>query len=360
MTLELIDVSLRVGADMHLYPTSLRLEPGEFNILLGATGAGKSTLIRLAAGLERPTGGRILVDGTDVTGMSPQKRNISLVHQFFVNYPHLTVFENIASPLRVSRVPKSEIEGRVEEAADILQLRPMLHRRPQELSGGQQQRTALARAIVKESKAIFLDEPLANLDYKLREELREQLPELLAGRGTVIVYATSEPTEALLLGGHTALMREGRLTQFGPTAEIYHQPRDVASASVFSDPPMNFAPVEKRGHRMHLGSALDWPVYGAAAGLPDGAYTVGIRPHHISPVDPPDPSIPIRGTVRITELSGSESVAHFDIADRVWVSQSAGVQQFQVGEPHEFHMVPTHCFYFAEDGKLAAKGIADG
>ncbi|WP_068115088.1 ABC transporter ATP-binding protein [Tropicimonas marinistellae] len=361
MTLDLKDVCLRVGADMHIYPTTLRLEAGEFNILLGATGAGKSTLIRLAAGLERPTDGQILVDGEDVTGRSPQKRNISLVHQFFVNYPHLSVFENIASPLRVSGVPKSEIAGRVEEAADILQLRPMLGRRPQELSGGQQQRTALARAIVKESKAIFLDEPLANLDYKLREELREQLPELLAGRGTVIVYATSEPTEALLLGGRTALMHEGRVSQAGPTAEIYRNPENLTSASVFSDPPINVAPVEKRGARMHLGDALDWPVYGDAAQLPDGRYMVGIRPHHISPVSTDDSTVPITGTVRITELSGSESVAHFTVSgERIWVSQSAGVQRYRVGAPHQFHMVPGQCFYFAGDGQLAAKGIAHG
>ncbi|RYH09054.1 ABC transporter ATP-binding protein [Tropicimonas sp. IMCC6043] len=360
MTLELTDLSLRVGADMHIYPTTLRLEVGSFNILLGATGAGKSTLIRLMAGLERPTRGSIRVDGQDVTGRSPQKRNISLVHQFFVNYPHMTVFENIASPLKVSGVPTSEIAGRVEAAADILQLRPMLHRRPQELSGGQQQRTALARAIVKESTAIFLDEPLANLDYKLREELREQLPELLAGRGTVIVYATSEPTEALLLGGNTALMYEGRVTQFGSTAEIYRAPADLHSAQVFSDPPINIAPVEKRGDRMHLGTALDWPVEGEAAGLSDGEYVVGIRPHHVTPVAPAAAAVPITGTVRITELSGSESVAHFSIADRVWVSQSPGVTQFFVGQTHEFHMVPAECFYFARDGQLAARGSAHG
>ena len=172
MALELKNITKKVGGQVHIKDTSLVLETGYFNVLLGETGAGKTSLIKLMAGLDRCASGSIIMDGLDVTKLSTQKRNISLVHQFFVNYPHMTVFDNIASPLKVAGMAKSEIEGRVEDAADILQLRPMLSRYPHELSGGQQQRTALARAIAKESKAVFLDEPLANLDYKLREELR--------------------------------------------------------------------------------------------------------------------------------------------------------------------------------------------
>ncbi len=360
MSLELRDVTKRVGAEMHIHATSLAFEAGVFNILLGATNAGKSTLIKLMAGLEKPTTGEIRVDGQNVTGLSPQKRNISLVHQFFINYPHMTVFENIASPLRVAGVAKSEISGRVEEAANILQLGPMLKRYPDELSGGQQQRTALARAIVKESRAIFLDEPLANLDYKLREELREQLPELLAGRGTVVVYATSEPTEALLLGGNTALVHEGRVTQVGPTTQIYHHPANLNSAMVFSDPPINLAPVTKRGDRMHLGTIVDWAVTGEAAGLADGDYTVGLRPHHLTPAAPKEPSVSLTGIVQITELSGSESVAHLEVGNTRWVSTSSGVHPYQLGQTHEFHMIPGQCFYFAPDGSLTARGDSHG
>ena len=228
-------------------------------MLLGATGAGKTSLIKLMAGLERPTTGTIRFDGRDVTGVSPQKRNVSLVHQFFINYPTMTVFDNIASPLRVAGVPKPEIARRVAETAELLHLGPMLARRPHELSGGQQQRTALARAIVKESGLVLLDEPLANLDYKLREELRDQLPRLFAGRGAIVVYATSEPSEALMLGGHTATMHEGRITQFGPTAEVYRAPDDLTTADVFSDPPINAAPVEKRGGEIRLLDGVRWP-----------------------------------------------------------------------------------------------------
>ncbi len=359
MALELRNVTKSVAGEPHIHETSLTFEIGGFNILLGATNAGKSTLIKLMSGLEKPTTGEIWVDGQNVTGQSPQKRGIALVHQFFVNYPHMSVYENIASPLRVQRMDKDEIDARVREAADILQLGPMLSRRPQELSGGQQQRTALARAIVKEANAIFLDEPLANLDYKLREELREQLPDLLGDRGTVVVYATSEPSEALLLGGHTALVHEGRVTQFGGTTEIYRAPADLNSARVFSDPPINTATVEKRGGTMHLGD-LHWPVEDPVAGLGDGTYTVAVRPHHVTPTVPREPSVEISGAVRITELSGSESVAHFDLGDQTWVSQASGIHPYEVGEAHAFHMIPGRCFYFAPDGSLAAKGAAHG
>ena len=345
-----------VGAETHIHDTVLSLAPGGFNILLGATNAGKSTLIKLMAGLERPTRGEVWMDGENVTGVSPQKRNISLVHQFFVNYPHLSVFENIASPLRVAGIPKSEIAGRVEEAADILQLRPMLKRKPLELSGGQQQRCALARAIVKESRAIFLDEPLANLDYKLREELRDQLPELFAGRGAVVVYATSEPSEALMLSGHSALVHEGRITQFGPTADVYRSPTDAVSARVFSDPPINMAEVEKRGAIIHMNGEVEWAATGGATGLADGRYSVGIRPHFVRPTQNGEAGVPITGRVEITELSGSESVAHFDVGAGVWVALSAGVHPYRVGEEHEFFMDPHAFFYFDTQGNLAATG----
>lgn len=353
MTIELRQITKSVSGVTHIKATSLTLETGHFNVLLGQTGAGKTSLIKMMAGLDPIASGQIFMDGLDVTKLNTQKRNISLVHQFFVNYPHMTVFENIASPLRVAGMAKSEIQGRVEEAAGILQLRPMLNRRPHELSGGQQQRTALARAIAKESRAVFLDEPLANLDYKLREELREQLPDLFAGRGAVVVYATSEPEEALMLGGKTALMDNGHVTQFGTTAEIYRKPLTLVSARVFSDPPINTATVQKTGHTISLGQGVTWQATGAAAGLADGAYTIAIRPHHVLPVSG-DSLVALNGTVLLTELSGSESSAHFQLGDAAWVSLSHGVHPYQVGKDHRFFMDPQHCFYFASDGQLVA------
>ncbi|MEM0945171.1 MAG: ABC transporter ATP-binding protein, partial [Pseudomonadota bacterium] len=235
-------------------------------------------------------------------------------------------------------------------AVDLLRLGPYTGRKPAELSGGQQQRTALARAIVKDSDLVLLDEPLANLDYKLREELRDQLPRLFADRGAVVVYATSEPLEALLLGGHTATLREGRVTQFGPTAQIYRQPADLATAEVFSDPPINATEVTKRGAEIHLGNHASWTAAGAIASAPDGAYRMGIRPHYILPEERPG-TVPVLGQVQIAELTGSESVAHFELAGGAWVSQAAGVHPYRVGEAHRFHLDPAGCLYFAPDGQ---------
>ena len=354
MTIELKSAVKAIRGITHIKPTSLVLETGHFNVLLGQTGSGKTSLIKLMAGLDPLAAGEVWMDGQNVSKLSTQKRNISLVHQFFVNYPQMTVFDNIASPLRVAGMAKSEIQGRVEEAADILQLRPMLSRRPQELSGGQQQRTALARAIAKESRAVFLDEPLANLDYKLREELREQLPELFAGRGAVVVYATSEPEEALLLGGKTALMDDGVVTQFGPTAEIYRRPQNLTAARVFSDPPINAARMSKNGTTASLDTGASWTVSGTAAELPDGAYTLAIRPHHVTPVPAGTDYVKLSGKVLVTELSGSESSAHFEMGQEGWVSLAHGVHPYEVGEHHEFYMDARQAFYFSEDGRLVA------
>lgn len=354
MQIELRQATKITRGITHIKPTSLVLETGCFNVLLGQTGAGKTSLIKLMAGLDPLASGQVLMDGIDVSNLSTQKRNISLVHQFFVNYPQMTVFDNIASPLKVAGMTKSEIAGRVEEAADILQLRPMLLRRPHELSGGQQQRCALARAIAKESRAVFLDEPLANLDYKLREELREQLPELFAGRGAVVVYATSEPEEALLLGGKTALMDDGMVTQFGTTAHVYRKPDNLTAAKVFSDPPINSADVIKSGQTVSMKSGVSWLLTGQAATLLDGNYTVAVRPHYVTPMAMSETVVPLNGTVLVTELSGSDSSAHFQMDEYSWVSLSRGVHPYQIGKEHSFFMDTSKCFYFDSKGRLVA------
>lgn len=354
MSIELVEVVKRVGSREHIKATSLTLPAGPFNVLLGATGSGKTSLLKLMAGLDSCASGKILLKGADVTKATPQERNISFVHQFFVNYPHLTVFANIASPLRVAGMAKSEIEGRVEAMADLLQLRPMLGRHPHELSGGQQQRTALARALVKESAAVFLDEPLANLDYKLREELREQLPELLADRGAVVVYATSEPEEALLLGGNTGLMRDGRLVQFGPTGAAYRDPGSLVAAEVFSDPPLNQARISKQGAKAKLGAGVEWELTGKARELADGAYVLGVRPDRVLPAASASSANKVDGRITVTELSGSHSSAHFRFGEHDWVSLAPGVQPYAIGDDHSFYVDPAHCFLFAESGERAA------
>ena len=211
MTLELRHVFKRVGAEVHIHETSVELKENEFNILLGTTLAGKTSLMQLMAGLERPTSGEIWFGGSNFTGVAVQKRNVSMVHQQFINYPNFSVFDNIASPLRVAGVPRADIAGRVERVAEMLRISSILDRRPNELSGGQQQRTALARALVKDADLVLLDEPLANLDYKLREEFRDELPRLFKGRGRTVVYATDKHRHRHQEGHQVRARRDRRL-----------------------------------------------------------------------------------------------------------------------------------------------------
>src|SRR6059036_3829227 len=227
MSVTLEQVTRTVDGIATIRDVSLTFERGTLSVLLGPTLSGKTSIMRLLAGLDKPTTGRVLVDGKDVTGVDVRQRSVTMVYQQFINYPSLTVYENIASPLRVQGKPRAEIEIRVQEAAKLLRLEPYLNRTPLQLSGGQQQRTAIARALVKGADLVLLDEPLANLDYKLREELREELPRIFADSGAIFVYATTEPSEALLLGGNTATLFEGGVTQFGPTAQVYRRPYDL-------------------------------------------------------------------------------------------------------------------------------------
>lgn len=350
MTLSFENVEKRRGAETLIHPASFDFAADGFNVLLGATNAGKTTLIKMVAGLERPSGGAIRLNGADLAAIPTRKRRVSLVHQFFVNYPHMSVFENIASPLRVAGLGAADVKRRVGEAAELMRLTPYLDRKPSALSGGQQQRTALARAIVKDSDIVLLDEPLANLDYKLREELRDQLPKLFADRGAIVVYATSEPSEALMLGGRTATLNAGRVTQVGDTANVYRAPADLQTAQAFSDPPINTAPIEKAGGEIRLGDVARWPATGAIADAPDGAYQLGLRPHFVAPAKQRDDAVLLPGEVRITELSGSESVAHFDCVGGAWVSLSDGTHAYSVGEPHDFFIDTRGCLYFDASG----------
>jgi glycerol transport system ATP-binding protein len=354
MSLELRSVTKRVGAETHIHETSLVFEQGTFNILLGTTLAGKTTLMQLMAGLDQPTTGQMCFRGKNVVGVPVQKRNVSMVYQQFINYPNFTVYENIASPLRVAHMSEAEIDARVRKVAELLRLSPMLKRRPNELSGGQQQRTAIARALVKDSDLILFDEPLANLDYKLREELRDELPKLFADRDCIVVYATTEPAEALLFGGNTATLHEGRVTQFGPTSTIYRRPNTLLSAQVFSDPPINLVKATKKGDEIALGGGVTWRAGEAARTLPDGNYTIGIRPHHITPAAQKAGAAVLEGRVLVAELSGSESILHFDMNGRTWVSQSHGIHPFDVGSTARFYVDVEQSFFFGADDKLIA------
>ncbi|KLK93411.1 ABC transporter ATP-binding protein [Microvirga vignae] len=358
MTLVLEGVSKKVGASVHIDDVSMTLERGSLNVLLGATLAGKTSLMRLMAGLDAPSGGRILVDGRDVTGWPVQRRSVAMVYQQFINYPSLSVYENIASPLRVAGLPASEIETRVQDAARLLKLEPYLDRKPLNLSGGQQQRTAIARALVKRADLVLLDEPLANLDYKLREELREELPRVFAASGAIFVYATTEPSEALLLGGNTATLFEGRVTQFGTTPQVYRKPQDLVTARVFSDPPLNTLTIRKSGGSATLSTGGQVLATDVLATVPDGDYTVGFRAHHLSLVSSGGDEITIPASVSVAEITGSESYVHLDAGEHRFVSLVPGVQRLEPGLSITAYLDPRHLFLFDPTGRLAAASTA--
>ncbi len=349
--LELRNVSKVVGGETHIDDVSLTLAHGSLNVLLGPTLSGKTSLMRLMAGLDVPNSGSIWFDGKDVTGVAVQKRNVAMVYQQFINYPAMTVYENIASPLRVAGRDRATIDREVRRAAELLKLTPYLDRTPLNLSGGQQQRTALARAIVKNASLVLLDEPLANLDYKLREELRLELPRIFAESGTIFVYATTEPHEALLLGGNTATLSQGRVTQFGPTVEVFRKPVDLLTARTFADPPLNTIVLVKKGPNFLLDGGISLPVPAGIAAIADGNYTIGFQPHHLSLEREDATSVPVRAKVSVTEITGSESFVHLDFADVRWVMLAHGIHQFEPDEEIEVFIDSRHLLVFDAAGR---------
>lgn len=355
MQLELQNVCKKVGKEYHIRDVSLTLEAGTLNILLGPTLSGKTSLMRLMAGLDQPTSGQILVDGRDVTGVPVQKRNVAMVYQQFINYPNLTVYENIASPLRIAKASNSVIEQKVMEMAELLKLTEMLQRTPQELSGGQQQRTALARALVKGADLVLLDEPLANLDYKLREELREEFPRIFAATGAIFVYATTEPSEALLLGGNTAPLHEGRVTQFGETIDVFKRPENLITAQTFSDPPLNLLPMSKHAKGMKFNGHIEVPIESATsalASLSEADYTVAFRPNHITLQRQAASDIAVEARVAVTEITGSESFVHVDVAGLRWVVLSHGIHNIDIDTTIEVYLDPARFYVFDSSDRL--------
>ncbi len=354
MSLVLEGVSKVVDGQTHIYPTDLELKSGTMNVLLGPTSAGKTSLMRLMAGLDVPNAGKVIWDGKDVTGMRVQHRGIAMVYQQFINYPSMTVYENIASPMRLLNKSSQEIDTAVKEAAELMKLSDFLQRKPLELSGGQQQRCALARALVKDAGLVLLDEPLANLDYKLREELRAEIPKIFEEAGSIFVYATTEPEEALLLGGNTATMWEGKITQFGATPTVYRQPVNATTARVFSDPPMNFLTLHKSGDQLLFANGQAAPALGSFTNLDDGGYVAGFRPNHLEIEKHTSDAIEFTGKLNVTEITGSETFIHLDHHGENWVGLIHGVEKLEIGAAVNLYLDPKHVYIFAQDGRSIA------
>jgi glycerol transport system ATP-binding protein len=339
--LRLSGINYRVGSEQWLQDIDLSLAVGGINVLLGATLAGKTTLLRIMAGLDRPTSGHLVQGDTDLTGVPVRQRNVAMVYQQFINYPSLTVYENIASPMRVARKSAAEISARVQALAETLRLGPFLSRYPAELSGGQQQRTALARALAKDAGLLLLDEPLINLDYKLREELRAELAQLFADGRTTVVYATTEPLEALQLGGHTTLLAAGRILQSGPTMQVFRRPATLAAARAFSDPPLNVIPARALGDRLQL------PIAPAA----QSEILLGIRAHELS-LAGDSRHAALSGRVELAEISGSETFVHLAHDDGHLVAQIPGVHNLPLNEPCTLYVRTASLYGFDGSGRL--------
>jgi multiple sugar transport system ATP-binding protein len=325
----------------------LAIASGEFVSLLGPSGCGKTTTLRMLAGLEQPTRGRILIADRVVNDVPPSDRDIAMVFQSYALYPHMTVAENIAYPLRKRGVPKAERPAKVRAVAELLQLEPLLDRKPRQLSGGQQQRVALGRALVREPKVFLLDEPLSNLDAKLRAHMRGELIELHRRLGKTMVYVTHDQLEAMTMSTRIAVMQGGVLQQFGTPAEIYHQPANSFVASFIGTPPMTLvdAEISSGGSRPVLGIGgltIDLPPDHLAGGAVERrSVTIGIRPEDVllgSGV--------MQAAIRIVEPTGHESIVTVGAGGGDFVARVPGDARLRVGEtvPFDFRREKIHIF----------------
>lgn len=356
MTIVLDNISLTVDGESYISDSNITLKKKSLNVLLGPTLSGKTSLMRILAGLDRPTSGKLFVDGIDVTGVGVRKRNIAMVYQEFINYSSHTVYNNIASPLRLQKLSKSEIDAKVQKTAKMLHIDRMLDRYPSELSGGQQQRCAMARAFVKDTGLLLLDEPLVNLDYKLREELRDEMQEIFKTRDTIVVYATTDPLEALMLGGNTIVMREGRITQHGDTLDVFYYPKNIEAGLTFSDPPMNILKVsikESDGKKIgYLPDNTKFEVKDHLGKLDAGDYQLGIRSMNIGIKPFSGHNIKMSGEVDLAEISGSETFVHVKHENVSLVSQNEGAHPHHIGDRIDIYLNHDFVYAFDMEGNL--------
>jgi sn-glycerol 3-phosphate transport system ATP-binding protein len=291
------------GGTVAVHDLTLTVASGEVLVLVGPSGCGKSTALRLIAGLEKPTSGSIAIGGEDVVGLGPRERDLAMVFQNYALYPHLNVFSNIAFPLKEQRVAKPEIEQRVRSVADMLELSELLKRKPGQLSGGQRQRVAMARALVREPRAFLLDEPLSNLDAKLRAQVRGELKTLLARLGVTSIYVTHDQVEAMTLGDRIAVLDRGRLQQLGTPDEVFDSPANLFVAAFMGSPPMNLLRGRVEGGALRAGT-LELDV----DGVPDGEVVVGFRPESLRLAGSGGPALEMQ--VEVVEPLGTETLVH--------------------------------------------------
>ena len=331
---------------------TLSIKDSEFVVFVGPSGCGKSTTLRMLAGLEDVSSGTISIDGTAVNNIHPKDRDIAMVFQNYALYPHLNVFDNMSFGLRAKRLPRAEIDSRTHEAAEILGLRDLLKRRPGELSGGQKQRVAMGRAIVRKPKVFLFDEPLSNLDAKLRHKMRAEMKLLHQRVQTTTVYVTHDQVEAMTLADRIVIMNEGRIEQVGTPDEVYKQPASQFVASFIGSPAMNFATgrIETNGRTLTLktdnGISLDLADCVVAEGT---LVQLGFRPEHMQLADTAEPAkghVSIAGSITVVEPMGHETVLTCDSGFGEIVGKYEGERRFQPGEMVNFHIRADRLHYF--------------
>jgi glycerol transport system ATP-binding protein len=359
----LTDISLSQDSEEIIYDLSATFKSG-INLLIGPTTAGKTTLMRIIAGLVKPTTGTITLDGVDITKIPVQQRSVSFVYQQFINYPSLSVFDNIASPLLAAKKKpaKEEVAARVEEMAKLLGLSPFLKRKPSELSGGQQQRVAIARALARPADIVLLDEPLANLDYKLREQLRAELQSIFSDESSIVIYSTAEPSEALEFATDTFIMDQGRLIQTGKALDIYQAPITVAAAIAMADPPINLLTSKVDGKTANFGPESFKLSRPELDGSSAGEITLGIQPGKITLESQGSTSVSFKCQVQLAEVTGSSTFVHVKLesGDEV-VIEVEGTENFALDKKLTAYFDPADLYGFnSTTGKAIFAPIGKG
>lgn len=355
-TLDLNSISKSFGNAKVLHNIDLAIKDKEFVVFVGPSGCGKSTLLRIIAGLEEATSGQITIDGVDVSHAHPVDRGISMVFQSYALYPHLSVYENIAFPLRVQKMPKAEMDERVHRAADILQLREKLDLKPGQLSGGQRQRVAIGRSIVRNPKIFLFDEPLSNLDAALRGDMRVELSQLHRDLDATMVYVTHDQVEAMTMADRIVVLNGGHVEQFGTPMELYHHPATKFVATFIGQPNMNLIPASVTAAtdtsvsvRFSSGYEMTLPVDGSTAQVGD-TVDVGIRPENV--VLGNGTGLPF--VIRVLERLGGVSICygHTGDASQKFCATLAGDARIDEGQEIHLNIAPQDCHVFGSDGRV--------
>ncbi len=337
------NVSKTYGTLQVIHGIDMQVADGEFIVIVGPSGCGKSTLLRMVAGLEPITGGEIDIAGRVVNRLEPKDRDIAMVFQNYALYPHMSVFDNMAYGLRIRGLSKQDITERVERAAGILELKALLARTPRQLSGGQRQRVAMGRAIVREPAVFLFDEPLSNLDAKLRVQMRFEIQKLHRRLRTTSLYVTHDQVEAMTLADRMIVMNAGRAEQIGTPMQVYENPQTIFVAGFIGSPSMNFVPGKGSGNNaitLDSGGQVTSSVHVAAG----RAVTVGIRPEHAQPMPADDAAV--SGTVEMVEQLGADALVHIAYGGSPLVVRVPHGQQPQVGERFGVRIDPARVFIF--------------